>query len=163
MDIYANMALLLQGLGENIGLDISSPELNDNYFCLAVDTNRVLNLLLNPATQSCVFHMEFRKNTVFSSGSSEERIARLAFLLGANVMLIGANGAAIGYDADTDTASMSMRYDIPDEITEHAQELFISNLTTFLDTFNRWAEHIESASDSTGNSTKVFQMDFLKV
>ena len=148
MDFYANMAALLEGLGQRIGLDLSDPDLSGDYFGLAVNKARVLDIILLPQRHACVFHMAFQRPAAcLNTNDPAELSRRLAFLLGANVMLFGASGAALGYEEASGTVSLSMNYDLPEVVDEPALETFVSRVETFLDTFDRWSRHVEQAPD----------------
>ena len=58
-------------------------------------------------------------------------------------MLLGTAGAALGYEEQTGTASLSMSYDLPEVVDEPAMETFTSRVETFLETFERWASRVE--------------------
>lgn len=150
MDMQANMAFLLEGLGNRIGLDLTAPDLSGNYFCLSVDKTRVLNMILVPERRSCILHMEFHKPAAcLATHDPAELTRRLAFLLGANVMLMGAGGAALGYEEESGTVSMSMSCDIPENVDEAAQTEFSLRVEGFLETFGRWTQYVESVPAAT--------------
>ncbi|HIU17705.1 MAG TPA: type III secretion system chaperone [Candidatus Avidesulfovibrio excrementigallinarum] len=144
MDFYTNMALLLKGFGQRIGLDLSELDLSDDYFGLAVNKSKVLDIILLPQRLGCVFHMAFQRPAAcLQTDDPAELSHRLAFLLGANVMLLGAAGAALGYEEESGTVSLSMNYDLPEVVNELALETFVSRIETFLDTFDRWSQYVE--------------------
>ena len=162
MDFTASVTRLLTGLGENIGLDLANPDLSGKYFCLSVN-NKPCSILLNEQTHSCVFHMEFAKGAGWVSCPPEERAKRLAYLLGANIMLIGTNGAALGYDPETDTASLSMSYDVPSSVSEDDQNAFTEKLARFLETFRLWTEYVERGQPADDTPLEMPQTTFLRI
>ena len=159
MDFYANMGSLLEGLGKRIGLDLAAPDLSDDYFGLAVDKSGVLNMLLQPQRRTCVLHREFSRDTAcLPTDDAAELARRLAFLLGANVMLLGMGGAALGYDETSGTLSLSMSYNVPEEVQEGDREAFADAVEAFLESFARWSDHMEQAPGTGENMTGMIRV-----
>lgn len=159
MDFYTNMGSLLEGLGKRIGLDLTAPDLSDDYFGLAVDKSGVLNILLQPHRRTCVLHREFSRDAAWlSTDDMTELVHHLTFLLGANVMLLGAGGAALGYDETSGTLSLSMSYNVPENVQAGDREAFADTVEAFLESFARWSNHMKQSSDTEKNMTSMIRV-----
>ena len=73
-------------------------------------------------------------------------------------MLLGTGGAALGYDETSGTLSLSMSYNVPEEVQEGDREAFADAVEAFLESFARWSDHMEQAPGTGENMTGMIRV-----
>ncbi len=143
MPIKSSLSEHVQFLGEKIALDLSSVDFQDNFLSLSINKQATLNFMLKEENKECIIYAEFIRPTACLQGKfADERASMLSYLLNANVLLVGSNGACLAYDEESDTASISMTFDIPEQASHASKEAFYNKVERFILTYEHWSTKI---------------------